>query len=229
MVEAIAEVIEELKSLARSQHKKGFSYYKIDDTNALGVRMPDIHSLSKKLKNEHDLAMALWEETCHEAKILATLVADPGKLTIKQADKWVKDFYSWDLCDQAATNLFRKTEFIWDSIFKWFEWEGEYQRRAGFTNLAVLAVHHKKVDDACFLRTFPAIEKYAGDNRNFVKKAINWAIREMGKRRIGLHQPCKELCYRLVEQESPSAKWIARDALRELNSEKTQSRLNKMS
>jgi 3-methyladenine DNA glycosylase AlkD len=141
---------------------------------------------------------------------------------------WVKDFYSWDVCDQAATNLFRKTDFIWDKVFEWFDWEGEFQRRAGFANLAVLTVHHKTATDHGFLQSFPYLEKYAADERNFVKKAINWAIREMGKRRKELHQPCIDLCYRLVDQDSKSAKWIARDALRELQSEKVQERLNKI-
>lgn len=225
---AVDEIVNSLYALADAKHKKGFAHFKIEDSTAIGVKLPLIRSMAKELKNEHELALALWEEGHHETKLLASLVADPKKFTPELADAWVKDFYSWDICDQAATNLFRKTDFIWEKTFEWFHWEGEFERRAGFANLAVLTVHHKDKPDSFFLEAFPYLEQYASDERNFVKKAVNWAIREIGKRRKNLYEPCIDLCYRLVEQKSKSAKWIANDALRELQNEKIISRLNKI-
>ncbi len=227
MQETVNEIVEDLKGLASKNHKKGFAHFKIDDSSAFGVSMPLIRDLAKKIGKDTDLAMHLWDEGPHECKLLASLVADPKTFTAQNADKWVSDFYSWDVCDQAMINLFRKTDFIWDKIIEWFDWEGEFQRRAGFAGLAVLTVHHKKAEDQLFLNCFPFLEKYASDERNFVKKSVNWANREIGKRRKNLYEPCIELCYRLVDQDSASAKWIASDALRELKSEKILNRLNK--
>lgn len=227
MNETVEEIIEALKALSSENHKKGFAHFKIDDSNALGVPMPRIRELAKDIGKDTRLAKRLWAIEIHECKLLAGIVADPKTFTEKDADNWVNDFYSWDICDQACTNLFRKTDFIWDKVLEWVEKEGEFQRRAGFAALAVLTVHHKKADDQMFLKCFPAMEKYASDERNFVKKAINWAIREIGKRRENLYQPCIELCYKLVDQDSTSANWIARDALRELQSEKVLNRLNR--
>lgn len=228
MQDDVKEILEHLKSLVDQNHKKGFAYYKIEDSSALGVKMPLLRDVAKNIGKEHELALDLWQEGHHETKILATMIADPKRFTVEQADLWVKDFYSWDVCDQAATNLFRKTDFIWERIFEWMEWEGEFQRRAGFATLAVLTVHHKKAPDHGFVKALPYLEKYASDERNFVKKAVNWALREIGKRRENLYESCIELCHRLVEQDSASAKWIARDALRELKSDKVLNRLNKV-
>lgn len=227
MEQTVKDIVADLKSLSSNNHKKGFSHFKIDDSTALGVSMPLIRNLARDIGKDSELARHLWAEGHHECKLLASIVADPKTFTSADADNWVNDFYSWDICDQAASNLFRKTDFIWDKIGTWFDLEGEFQRRAGFASLAVLTVHHKKAEDQLFLDCFPFIEKYATDERNFVKKAINWAIREMGKRRINLHPACIELCHRLVDLDSPSSKWIATDALRELQSEKILNRLNK--
>lgn len=228
MKEIVADIVEDLKLLSSENHKKGFAHFKIEDSTALGVSMPRIRELAKRIGKDGELANELWNTQVHECKLLATLVANPKTFSQSEADQWVLDFYSWDICDQANSNLFRKTNFIWESIFEWIKLEGEFQRRAGFAGLAVLAVHHKNADDQLFLNSLECIEKYATDNRNFVKKAINWSIREMGKRRINLHQPCIDLCYRLAKIDSPAAKWIATDALRELQSEKVLNRLNKL-
>lgn len=227
MKDAVEEIVSHLHTLASEKHKKGFGHFKIDDSKALGVKMPLLRDLAKDFKNQHELAIALWQEGHHESKLLATMIADPLKTTPALADVWVKEMYSWDICDQAATNLFRKTDFIWDKVFEWMDWEGEFERRAGFANLAVLTVHHKNAEDELFRRSFPFIEKHASDPRNFVKKAINWSIREMGKRRPNLHASCIELCYRLVSQNTSSSRWIAADALRELQSEKVLNKLKK--
>lgn len=227
MKETVKGIVSDLEKLASKNHKKGFAHFKIEDTTALGVSMPLIRELAKKIGKDTDLALNLWNEGTHECKLLAGLVANPKTFTPENADQWVKDFYSWDVCDQAMTNLFRKTDFIWEKVVEWFDLEGEFQRRAGFAGLAVLCVHHKNEKDQRFLDCFPFIEKYASDERNFVKKSVNWALREMGKRRKNLYEPCIDLCYRLVDQDSPSAKWIASDALRELKSEKVLNRLNK--
>lgn len=227
MQETVNDIVSDLKSLSSKSHKKSFSHFKIDDSNALGVSMPLIRNLAKGIGKDTELARHLWADGHHECKLLASIVADPKTFTSEDADSWVNDFYSWDICDQAASNLFRKTDFIWTKISSWVELEGEFQRRAGFASLAVLTVHHKKADDQLFLDCFPFIERYATDERNFVKKAINWAIREIGKRRKNLHPAVIELCHRLVDQDSPSSKWIASDALRELQSQKVLNRLNK--
>jgi len=190
--------------------------YAIDTSKALGVSMPQIRKLSKGIKKNHQLALELWDSGIHECLILASLVDDPKLVTPKQMDKWVADFHSWDVCDQICGNLFDRTDFAIDKAIEYSTSKEEYIKRAGFVLMAEFAVHDKKADDAAFMPFFPIIEREAWDDRNFVKKAVNWALRQIGKRNAGLRQIAIAVSKRIAQQETKSAKWIARDALAEL-------------
>jgi 3-methyladenine DNA glycosylase AlkD len=153
------------------------------------------------------------------------MIDEPEKVTKSQINKWVKDFNSWDLCDQCCNNLFGKTPFAIEKSFEWADKKEEFVRRAGFVLMAVLSVHNNEMNDEQFIAYFSIIERYSGDERNFVKKAINWALRQIGKRNINLNKEATSVCNRLLESNSKSAKWIANDALRELTSDKVLVRL----
>jgi 3-methyladenine DNA glycosylase AlkD len=178
--------------------------------------MPVIRAAAKKYKKQHELAQGLWETGIHELRIMAALVDDYKKVTPQQMDAWVKDFNSWDLCDQVCSNLFEKTEFVGMKIRDWAPREEEFVRRAAFALLASHAVHLKKAPDDYFRTYFPLIEEAATDERNFVKKAVNWALRQIGKRNQALNKDACRVAERLLDSSSKSARWIAKDALKEL-------------
>jgi 3-methyladenine DNA glycosylase AlkD len=179
-----------------------------------------LHALSKEIGCNHELALALWESGYHEARAIAAKIADPKRLTKKLMESWVKDFDSWDICDGTCLYYFRKYPDAYHLAFSWAERKSEFVRRAGFVLMAVLAVHDKKRDDHDFLLYFPLISKYASDERNFVKKAVNWALRQIGKRSEFLRNECIQLAEQIREQDSRAAKWVAADAIRELQEKK---------
>lgn len=197
----------------------------ISTVDALGVSMPEVKTIAKRLGKDHGLALELWGAGIHEAKILAGLVAEPAKMERELMERWVRDFDSWDVCDQVCSYLFSKTEHAYAVIPSWTASEGEFVRRAGFVMMAALAIHDKKAGDGVFLSFFPIIEERSGDGRKYVKKAVNWAIRQMGKRNLRLNRECLLLAERIREQGSSSARWIASDALRELSSPEVKARL----
>lgn len=188
----------------------------IDSSKAIGVKLPDIRKLAKTIKKDHQLALELWESGIHEARLLATLVADPKQLTPQQMDNWANDFYSWDICDQACGNLFDQTDFAIEKALEYSASEQEFVKRAGFVLMAEFAVHNKKASDDVFIQLFPVIEREAWDNRNFVRKAVNWSLRQIGKRNRMLNQVAIAVAKRIAQQDSKAAKWIASDALAEL-------------
>ena len=173
------------------------------------------------------LALALWEADIHEARILASLIDVPKLVTEAQMDHWVSGFDSWDVCDQCCSNLFDKTKFAYDKCFEWSRDDREFVKRAGFTMMATLAVHDKKADNAAFKRFFPVILKGSTDERNFVRKAVNWALRQIGKRNLDLNKEAIAVSNEMKAIDSKSARWIANDALRELQSDAVQQKLNK--
>jgi 3-methyladenine DNA glycosylase AlkD len=215
-----------LESLARPGGREGMARFGINPDRALGVRIPDLRRLAKEIGTDHRLALALWRSGLHEARILASMIDDPEKVTETQMESWARDFDSWDLCDQCCGNLFDKTPFAYRKATEWAGREEEFVKRAGFALMAWAAVHDKRSADRAFLRFLPIIEREAGDDRNFVKKAVNWSLRQIGKRNRRLQREAMAAARRLAKSDTPSARWIGTDAVRELSSEGVRSRLS---
>lgn len=218
------EILEELKSLADPKAVRGMSRYGINPDRAYGVSIPNLRKIGRKAGKDHDLAEELWSSGIHEARILASMVEDPGKVTEDQMDRWAGDFNSWDLCDQCCNNLFRKTPFAHSKALQWSGREEEFVKRAGFALMASLAVHDKGAVDQEFLKFLPVIERESTDPRNYVKKAVNWGLRQIGKRNRSLNAPAVILAEKLKESDSKPARWIGSDAFRELTSDAVRKR-----
>jgi 3-methyladenine DNA glycosylase AlkD len=221
----LEEILKKLRSLTNERNRKGMARFGINIEKAFGISMPFLRNLAKQTGRDHDLALDLWRSGYHEARILAALVDEPTSFTEKQMDKWVKDFNSWDLCDQCSGKLFDKTAFAYSKAFEWSRREEEYVKRAGYVMMASLAVHDKIADDNRFIEFLSIIIKGSDDDRNFVRKAVNWALRQIGKRSKCLNKEAVKTAYEISKKGSKSAKWIAADALRELKSNFVQTRL----
>jgi 3-methyladenine DNA glycosylase AlkD len=220
-------VIRRLESMANAEASEGMARYAINVEKAFCVSMPELRKLAKELKKDHMLAIGLWDSGYHEAKILAGLIDDYRLVTEEQMDRWVAGFDSWDVCDQCCSNLFDKTQFAYGKALAWTQDEREFVRRAGFVLMATLAVHDEKAPDKVFELFFPFIMRGSVDERNFVKKAVNWALRQIGKRNPDLNKKAIEVAERIRAMDSKSARWIAADALRELQSPAVQKKLAK--
>jgi 3-methyladenine DNA glycosylase AlkD len=218
-------IIEQLKKYENPDALKGMAKYGIIAKKAFGVSIPNLRIIANKIGKNHELAQQLWQEGIHETRILASMIDEPNLVTEEQMEKWVNDFYSWDLCDQCCNNLFRKTKSAYKKAFEWSSNNKEFIKRAAFTLIACLAVHDKEAPNEVFENFFPLIRKAATDNRNFVKKAVNWALRQIGKRNILLNKKALSEANEIIKINSKIAGWIASDAIRELNSEKIQNRL----
>lgn len=212
------ETIELLREISNPVYLAGMKRFGIEDKTALGIPTPELRKLAKIIKKDHALALELWETNIHEARILATMIDDPKLVTAEQIDKWVGDFNSWDICDQACGNLFDKTPIAMEKALQFSSAEEEFVKRAGFVLMAEYAVHDKKAGDETFLALLPIIEREAWDERNFVKKAVNWALRQIGKRNDTLKYAAIDTASKILLQNTKAAKWIATDALRELKS-----------
>lgn len=221
------EIVKLLKSWKNPKNIAGMVRFGISAKGALGVPVPKLRSLAKKIGTNHGLALKLWRTKFHEAKILATMIADKKIMTSAEADAWVKDFDSWDTCDQACMNVLRWTPFAWKKVFIWSKSRQEFVRRAGFALIAALASGDKRASDAQFVKLFPLIKKYSTDERNFVRKAVNWALRGIGKRNLALNKKARVISSELLAVDSRVARWIAADALRELTNAKTLARIKK--
>lgn len=219
----INELVDILKNEANPANVEGMARFGIASNNTLGISMPMIRSIAKEIKKDHKLALEAFDTGIHEAKILASLIADPKQMTRETCDKWVKEFDSWDVVDQICSNLWDKLPFCDDMIFDYAEKEEEFVRRTSFVLMACSSVHNKDLEDAAFEKYYPLIIKYATDERNFVKKAVNWAIRQIGKRNMNLRERALELCdeIRRTHPDNKAARWIVSGAERELTSEKT--------
>ena len=191
----------------------------------LGVSVPDMRKLAKEIGMDHKLALELWRTGIAEARIVAGMIGDPARLTEKQMEEWVKDIDSWDVCDQVCMNLFEKAELAWNKIIDWSEREEEFVKRTAFSLIACLAWHDKKASDEKFIDLLPVITRAATDERNFVRKAVNWALRNIGKRNLCLNQAAIDTAREIQRLDSRAAHWIAADAIRELESKAVQSRL----
>jgi 3-methyladenine DNA glycosylase AlkD len=214
------DIILKLKSRADPKNAAGMARFGISSNNTLGIPMPFLRKLAKETGKDHQLALDLWRSGIHEAKILACLVDELEKVTKEQMDEWAGDFDSWDVCDQVCINLFNRTEWGFSKAKQWTKSNEEFVRRAGFALMAALAVHAKKARDEDFIAFFPYIKKHSIDERNFVRKAINWALRQIGKRNANLKKAAIKLAEEIKEIDSKTARWIANDALRELKEKK---------
>ena len=219
------EIIKKLKSLSNPENVAGMARFGINPENTLGVSMPSLFKIAKEIGRDHKLAEQLWSSGIHEARILACLIDDPKEVTEKQMERWVRDFDSWDVCDQCCARLFDKTEQAYQKAIDWSSRSEEFVKRAGFVMMACLAVHDKKAADDKFEQFLPIIVRESIDERNFVKKAVNWALRQIGKRNKRLNKISIRTSKEIRKLDSKSAKWISSDALRELTSEKVQRRL----
>lgn len=221
------DVIAQLKKHSNPKDREGMTRFGINPKFALGVRIPFLRNLAKKIGKNHKLAQDLWRTGIHEARILATMIDEPGKVSEKQMEQWVKGFDSWDLCDQCCMNLFSKLPMAWEKIIEWPKREEEFVRRAGFALMACLAWYDKKTKDDDFIRFFPIIKNYSIDERNFVRKSVNWALRQIGKKNLNLNKKAIKVAEEIKKINSKSAQWIANDAIRELTDNKIKKRLKK--
>jgi 3-methyladenine DNA glycosylase AlkD len=220
-------ILARLRKLANPKNVEGMARFGINPENTFGVPVPVLRAIAKEAGRDHGLALELWKSGCHEARIIAPLVDEPERVTEKQMERWVRDFDSWDICDLCCNNLFRKTELAHAKAQEWCTRDGEFARRAGFVMMAVLAVHDKGASDSRFARYLTAIRRGATDERNFVKKAVNWALRQIGKRNLTLNRKAIDTADRIATLDSKAARWIAADALKELRGEKVQERLRR--
>jgi 3-methyladenine DNA glycosylase AlkD len=219
------EAIGRLRGMADHKRREGMSRYGISVSQALGVSIPQLRSLAKEIGKDHTLAKELFDSGIHEAMVLACFVEEPGKVTEAQMDAWVERFDSWDLCDQCCNDLLRRTPFAWKKALEWSARDEEFVKRAGFTLMAVLAVHDKNAGDDDFDKFLKAVEEHSSDGRNYVKKAVNWALRQIGKRNLTLNAKAIQAAERIWAKGDPASKWVASDALKELRSEAVQERL----
>jgi 3-methyladenine DNA glycosylase AlkD len=219
------EVVKILRANENPRNVEGMARFGITSGKAFGVSAPFIRGLAKKIGKDHELALQLWTTESLEARALSALIGDPTKVTKSLMNKWVRDFDNWAVCDGVCGILFDKTAFAYDMAKKWTKRKEEFVRRAGFVMMASLAVHDKEAADDKFIKFLPLIERGSTDERNFVKKAVNWALRQIGKRNLKLNAAAIKTAIRTRKLESSAARWIAADALRELKSAPVQRRL----
>jgi 3-methyladenine DNA glycosylase AlkD len=220
----IQDILSELRSHANPKNVEGMARYGIASTNTLGISIPTLRAIAKRSGRDHALAERLWQSGIHEARILAGMVDDPGKVTKRQMDRWAKDFDSWDVVD-GVCDLFVKTPHAYEKAHAWSSHKKEYVKRAAFTMIAYLTYRDKAARDADILQFLPVIRREAGDERNYVKKAVNWALRNTGKRNRRCNAAAIKCAERIRADGTRSGRWIAADALRELRSEAVQARL----
>jgi 3-methyladenine DNA glycosylase AlkD len=218
-------ILNQLKSLSNPESVAGMARYGINSATAYGVSIPSLRKIAAKNRRNHALAAELWDSGIHEARILASMVDDPLQVTEDQMERWVADFNSWDVCDQCCNNLFRKLEWAHEKAVEWSSRDEEFVKRAGFVLMACLAVHDKGTSDEDFVGYLQIVKRESTDNRNFVKKAVNWALRQIGKRSLPLNAAALNAAREIQELGSRPAKGIAADAIRELTSEAVQARL----
>ncbi len=223
------QCLTELRRLGSHKNVDGMARFGIRARNVYGVSKPKMDVLAKRVGKSHDLAAQLWNSGVHDARILAGMVDQAKLVTTAQMDRWVHDFDNWDVCDGTCCHLFAHTPLAWPKALQWSRRSSEFQKRAGFALMAYLAVHDKLASDHKFVNLLPIIRREARDDRNFVRKAINWALRQIGKRNEKLNRAAIREAERIRKIDSGAARWIAADALRELRSEAVQRRLRQKS
>lgn len=217
------EIVQILHKMSKPERVAGMKRFGIKADGALGIPLPEIRAIARLYKKEssrHMLALELWEQPIHEAKLLAGMLAEPQKLTPHIMDQWTNSLYSWDLCDQVCSNLFQKTPYFLEKAFEYSYSKEEFVKRCGFVLMIEYVVHHKKAPDEICLGFLKRIEEEAWDSRNFVKKALNWGLRQIGKRNSTLWEASMKSANTILQQPSKSAQWIARNAIKELEEKK---------
>ena len=214
--ERLSQALQRLQGQARPEQLAEMARFGLTGDTRLGLSVPALRALGKQLGVDHALALALWDTAIPDAQILAALLADPQLISVSEMNHWVAGMRAWDVCDQACLNAFRRSPLAWARIPVWARSDAEFVKRAAFSLLAVLAVHDKKRADADFIAMLPLIAAAADDERNFVKKSVNWALRQTAKRSAQLLPEAIQLAERLRERPAKAARWIAADALREL-------------
>lgn len=223
----VNDILRFLKSKASPANVAGMASFGIKPEKNYGVCTPILFDLAKSVKNNHELALQLWESGIRDARLVSCFMDNPDMVTEDQMDDWVEDFNSWDVCDGCCLHLFSWSKHGHKKAREWSKRKEEYVKRAGYVMMATLAVHDKAASDDKFRAYFPLIVKGATDERNYVKKAVNWALRQIGKRNLALNKDAIALAKEIRRMDSKSAKWVAADALRELTNKKTQDRLKK--
>jgi 3-methyladenine DNA glycosylase AlkD len=213
---AAAELVRRIRSMGSPANVAGMARFGIVSEHVCGVSVPTLRRIAKEIGRDHALSAKLWSTRIFEARLLAAMIADPAQVTRAQMDAWAREFDNWAICDGCCTDLFRKTRFAWSKAVQWSRARPEFVKRAGFTLMAALAVHDKAASDGRFLALLPLIERASTDERNFVKKAVNWALRQIGKRNPVLREAAMEVAARLKQSPSRSGRWIGSDAWREL-------------
>ena len=219
------QVREWLSAHANPDFREGMVRFGIDSRLALGVRVVDLRRLAREIRRDHALAMELYRQPVHEGRILASMIADPALFHPEDMDAWVAEFRSWDLCDQCCINLFRYTPYAYDKVREYAASDEEFTRRAGFALLATLAVGDKQASDDDFKAFLPLIEWGATNSRVRIRKVVNWALRQIGKRSRKLYPEALALARKLAASDDPASRWIGRDAVRELTQEKIVARI----
>lgn len=215
-MQTVDEILSKLRSNASLSNVEGMKRYGINTSNCFGMKVTEIRMIAKDIGKNHELALQLWKTKIHEARHLATMIADPKLVTEEMMENWVIDFDSWDIVDGCCSSLFRKTPFANKKAKEWCDRKEEFVRRAGFSMIAMLAVHDKKEPDKVFEQFFPYIYKYSDDGRNFVIKAVNWALRQIGKRNEILCKKAIRLANKIKSRQDKSSRWVASGVLREL-------------
>ncbi|MGH9386204.1 MAG: DNA alkylation repair protein [Vicinamibacterales bacterium] len=221
----VSEILAWLERRGSKRNRDGMARYAIVAPKVFGVSMATLQQLAKRLGRDHELAAALWETGWYEARMLTAFVDDPARVTPAQMDRWARDFDNWAVCDTLCFKLFDRTPHAWKKIEQWSTRREEFVKRAAFALLASVALHDKEAPDAPFVRALRLIERGANDERNFVKKGVNWALRGIGKRNDVLNAKAIAVARRLAESDVSSARWVGKDALRELTSSKQRRRL----
>jgi 3-methyladenine DNA glycosylase AlkD len=220
----VKDIVLKLKSNANPANLDGMARYGMDTTNRLGISIPFLRELAKEIGKNHKLALELWKKGIDETRILASMIGEEDKLTEKQCEAWVADFNSWDVCDQVCMNLFEKMPFAEKKIKEWSEREEEFVKRTAFSLIACIAWHNKELPDKELMKFLKIIKKGAKDERNYVKKAVSWALRNIGKKNKNLNKEVIKFAKELEKSNLKSAKWIARDTLRDIQREKVTKR-----
>lgn len=227
----VPEILKKLKSLGSPENVAGMARYGIVTKKAFGVSAPELKQLAKeikkKTKDRHTLALELWRTGIHDARAVAYLIDDPKQVTEKQMDMWAKDFDNWAICDSCCGTLFDKTPYAYKKALEWSERNEEFVKRAGIVLIAWLAVYDKKAENEKIAAFLPVLEKHSGDERNFVKKAVSWSLRQIGKRNLLLNKLAIATAEKIKLEDTKSARWIAADALRELTSRPVMERLER--
>jgi 3-methyladenine DNA glycosylase AlkD len=211
----VSSVLKALEALGTEYTRNGYARYGIVAPKAFGVAVGDIQSVGKRVGRNHELALELWETGWYEARMLCSFIDEPAKVTPAQMDRWCRDFDNWGICDTLCFHLFDRTPHAWSKVRQWCAKKREFEKRAGFALMASIAGHDKKAPDALFLEGLDLIAVAADDERNFVKKAVNWALRRIGGRNDVLNAAAVRLSERLAKSTNATERWVAKDALRE--------------